>query len=528
MPAMQRRTFLQAAGYTAVYGGLLADLARSAFALTPAQVAGADADVHLLRRISFGPTVAELARLRSLGAAAYIEEQLAQSDGHTETMAVALYPRIALDAVGLYASTGAGFATGNHIADLQSAMLYRGIFSSAQLHEVMVDFWNDHFNTYIRKNPIPLKLDFDRKVIRPNALGNFKTLLRAVVNHAEMLHYLDNYLNAAGAINENYARELLELHTLGKAGGYTEDDLKALARILSGLSYQRGVAGLEPSLFGAVVFNAAQHDQSEKTFLGQVFPEGGGREEIDRALELILSHPSTAQFIATKLCQRLVSDEAPSALVDRVAASFTSSRGDIKAMLRIILSSQEFAGSAGAKVKRPVNAMVSAIRACGINQFDAVLNTNQFGIALAGSGGALFQSLVSAGQEPFGWVPPNGYPDTAEYWANTNSMLYQQKFLVGLIEGMAYGRVLANPGVLLNGSSVAAGMSDGAQTPRQAVSNAIANLLFTELPASAVESAVAFVAQEADPDAAMGMDVLEPRMKGLVFVLLSSPWFLVR
>ena len=242
----------------------------------------------------------------------------------------------------------------------------------------------------------------------------------------------------------------------------------------------------------------------------------------------MLDHPGTAHFIAVKLCRRFVADEPPAALVDRVAAAFTSSGGDIKAMLRLILNSPEFAASHGAKQKRPLEAMVGAMRACGINSFDAALNTKLFGTPVASPKGTLFTGLVKAGHEPFGWVPPNGYPDVAAYWGSSNSLLYQQKFLVGMVEGIGYGRVLADPqAALLNGNSVASGVAK-ATTPRAAVNNAIANLLFTALPAPAVSAAVAFVAQEADPDAVMAPRLLEQRVKGLVFVLLSSPWFLLR
>ena len=527
MTAMKRRTVLQGFAYTALYGSLAMDVFTAAEAMEPAEIAGNDPDLHLLRRVSFGPTVAELARVKAIGRTAYIEEQLAASDGQTELLTTALYPLINTGGASAYLSTGVGFAVGTHQLHLQSAMLYRALFSTAQLKEVMVDFWNDHFNTYIRKNPIPLKLDLDRDVIRPNALGNFKTLLRAVVHSGEMLHYLDNWLNRVGAINENYSRELLELHTLGKGGGYTEADLKALARILSGLGFVTGLP-LSPVSYGTVQFNAAQHDATEKTFLGVSFPAGGGEAEIDRALQLMLDHPGTAHFIAVKLCRRFVADEPPAALVDRVAAAFTSSGGDIKAMLRLILNSPEFAASHGAKQKRPLEAMVGAMRACGINSFDAALNTKLFGTPVASPKGTLFTGLVKAGHEPFGWVPPNGYPDVAAYWGSSNSLLYQQKFLVGMVEGIGYGRVLADPqAALLNGNSVASGVAK-ATTPRAAVNNAIANLLFTALPAPAVSAAVAFVAQEADPDAVMAPRLLEQRVKGLVFVLLSSPWFLLR
>lgn len=531
MTAIKRRTFLQGFAYTALYGGLAADLFKSAEALQPAEIAGPDAALHLLRRISFGPTAATLARARAMGHAAYVEEQLAATDGQTETTAQALYPLITLSSTSIYATTGAGFAIDSHLLHLQAAMLHRALFSTAQLREVMVDFWNDHFNTHVRKNPIPLKLDFDRDIIRPNALGNFRTLFKATVKSGEMLHYLDNWLNRKDAINENYARELLELHSLGK-GNYLEADMKALSRILSGLTYINDLIN-SPLAFGSVsygqvVFVAANHDDSEKTFLGETFPAGGGEAEIDRALDLILAQPATARFIAEKLCRRFVADEPAASLVESVAATFTSSGGDIKAMLRVLLNSPEFAASAGAKLKRPQEAMIGALRACGMTMTDQLANTNVFGFAVASPNGTLYQGLQQAGHLPFNWVPPNGYPDRASYWGNTNTSLYQQKFLVGLVESTGFSYVLADPvNALQFGNSVATGTSR-ARAPRQAVDNTIANLLFQPLPAEARSAALVFVAQDADPEAEMDGGVLEQRVKGLVFVLLASPWSLLR
>lgn len=527
MTSMKRRTFLQMTAWSALYGGLAADLFRSAQALEPAEIAGGDADLHLLRRISFGPTPATLAQVRSLGRSAYIEQQLVASDGQTDTLAAALHPLINASGPVIFLGSVSGLVIDPYLLNLQSAMLYKALFSQAQLKEVMVDFWNDHFNTYLRRNPIPLKLDFDRDVIRPHALGNFKTLLRATVNSGEMLFYLDNWLNTKDAINENYARELLELHSLGKGGGYTEADMKALSRILTGLRYVTDLPQAALA-YGSVEFVAANHDSSEKSFLGRHFPAGGGREEIDRALDLILDHPGTARHIAFKLCRRFVADEPPAALVEQVAAAFTSSGGDIKTMLRLILNSAEFAASAGQKFKRPQEAMIGALRACGFHRVDHLLNTEVSGIPIAAPTGTLFTGLQQASHEPFAWVPPDGYPDVASYWANTNSLLYQQKFLVRLVEGISFSRVLADPlGALLNGNSVATQVTQ-ASTPRQAVANAVQNLLLQAMPADAVEAAVAFVAQDADPDATMEAGVLEQRVKGLVFALLSSPWFLLR
>ncbi|MDP9139788.1 MAG: DUF1800 domain-containing protein [Pseudomonadota bacterium] len=523
---MQRRTFLQIAGYSTVYGSLLADLAHSAAALEPAEIAGTDADLHLLRRISFGPTAATLVRVRGIGRSAYIDEQLATTDAFSDLTAKTLYPLINTKGASIYLSTLSGLAINVHQLHLQSAMLYRALFSKAQLYELMVDFWNDHFNTYLRKNPIPLKIDLDRDVIRVHALGNFKTLLKATVRSGEMLHYLDNWLNRSGQINENYARELLELHSLGKDGGYSEADMKALARILSGLGIVVDLP-LAALAYGKVQFTAAQHDKSAKTFLGQSFPAGGGQAEIDRALNLIADHPGTARFIALKLCRRFVADNPPQALVTRVASAFTQSNGDIKTMLRVILNSTEFASSAGSKLKRPQEAMIGAMRACGVTLVEQIANVSLSGIPIAAPNGLLFNSLVQAGHEPFAWVPPNGYPDLESYWANTNTALYQQKFLVKLVEGINLSYVLSNPLGVLNGISFATSVTR-ATTPRQAVRSAITNLLFTPLPAAAEAACVDFVAQYDSPDAAMVAGTLEQRVKGLVFVLLASPWFLRR
>lgn len=525
MLTMNRRAFLEAAGYTSA-AGLMGGFWQQANAMTPAEVAGTDPDLHLLRRISFGPTDTALARVRKIGRAAYIEEQLTARDLPTGLLAAALYPRIDTAGAGIYLTSLTGGNPEGHILDLQSAALYKALFSSAQLFEVMVDFWNDHFNTYIRKNPVPLKIDFDRAAIRPNAMGNFKTLLKKTVRSADMLHYLDNWLNRKGQINENYARELLELHTMGK-GNYTEADMKALARILSGLGYISDLP-LSVALYGTVQFNATQHDTTQKTFLGQNFPAGGGQAEIDRALDLILAHPATARHIAGKLCRRFVSDNPPASLVNAVAATFTSTGGDIKAMLRQILNSTEFAASAGAKLKRPQDAMIGALRACGINRVDHLLGVDLFGIPVANPAGLLFTALNKAGHAPFMWAAPNGYPDTADYWGNTNSMLYQQKYLVKLVEGVSYSYILARPLILLQGGQSVAGNVTRAKTPRQAVDNAIANLLFQPLPASVHSLALSFVAQEASPDAVMDPATLERRVKGLVFALLASPWFLLR
>lgn len=526
--AVSRRRFLQGTAALTMTGGLLTDLLKTAHALEPAEVAGSDPDLHFLRRISFAPTPQELQKVRDMGRDAYLQEQLTLQDSATELDVTLRYPLVAGNALTTFVGSAAGIVRTVATGQLQAAMIYRAVHSQAQLFEVMVDFWNDHFNTYIDKNPVPLKLTFDREAIRPNALGNFKTLLRATVFHAEMLHYLDNWLNSAESINENYARELLELHTLGRDGGYTDADLKALARILSGWTYTEGVQGdpLNGQFYADVVFKPELHDTSAKRFLGHDFAAGGGAEELDRALELLVDHPSTAQYIAQKLCAKFVADKPPASLVAAVTNTFTTTDGDIPSMLRVIFQSAEFANSAGQKFKRPINAMAGAVRAIGMGTTEYTVNIGLFGTV--NGAGALVEHLTAGGQAPFGWVPPNGYPDERRYWSNTNSLLQQQKFLVQLAESLSYGRLLDDPlGFLLQGTSIASAVTQ-ASTPREAVDNALRNLLLEAIPASGRSAILDFMAQGGDPDTEVDKDELENRVKGLVFVLLSSPWFLVR
>lgn len=488
-----------------------------------------EADLHLLRRISFGPTLDAVERLKAMGHTAYIEEQLAMRDDAIELDVLARYPLTANTPQAIYATTVIGGQPyWLHTRQYQNAMLYRAAHSRAQLYEVMVDVWNDHFNTYLYKNPVPLKLDFDRTVIRPHALGNFKALLRATVMHGEMLHYLDNHLNRSGAINENYARELLELHSLGREGGYGEADLKALARILSGWTYVRSPANAwrptDALDYGQAVFDAAGHDTEPKTFLGEYFPAGGGAEELDRALSIILDHPGTARHVAHRLCCRLVADEPPPRLVAAVAQRYTATGGDIPSMLRTVLRSAEFRGSARQKLKRPIHALISAVRATGVDRLDQTLNYGLYGVAH--NPGQLLQHLEQAGQAPFTWTPPDGFPDTAAYWSNTNTLLYQQKLIVRLAASRSYSHLLSDPLVAREQGLTVADDVAYATTAREAVSHAIANLLLGPMPAEAVARAIDYMADGGDPDAPRTRSEMNPRIQGLVLALLSSPWFL--
>ena len=389
---------------------------------------------------------------------------------------------------------------------LNAARILRAVYSEKQLQEEMVDFWTNHFNVYANKGATRWFLpEYDRDVIRPNALGNFKDLLTATAKSPAMLFYLDNYQSVAAkgtnnnarqpnarannqnlpltpqrrarmqqrlglnddeldarlkkvqqnqanqkrrperGINENYAREVMELHTLGVDGGYTQKDIQELARAFTGWTivdargYKRAVASLisdsdnarpdrqarqmraagipadTPS--GSFYFNPRTHDDGDKLFLGQKINEGGMKDG-ERAIDILVNQPATAKFIARKLAVKFVSDNPSDALVERVAKAFHDSKGDIKTTLRAMFTDKEFYAPENyrAKIKTPFEVLVSAIRTIG-----------------ADTNGMQVQGMLAKMGEPlYGYQTPNGYPDQAEDWVNTGALLERLNFAVAL------------------------------------------------------------------------------------------------
>ncbi len=343
-------------------------------------------------------------------------------------------------------------ATARASSELAVARTGRAVMSERQLQEVMVDFWANHFNVFAGKPQTRYYIaEYEREAIRPNALGSFRALLGAVAKSPAMLTYLDQWqsvadsgrqtlasvrqaraarMRAASAnrprgINENYARELMELHTLGVDGGYTQQDVMEVARALTGWTLSRG-AGQG----GSFVFRPDVHDAGAKRILGQTFPAGRGQDDGERVLDLLAAHASTAHFIATKLVRHFVSDEPPAALVDRATVVFTKTKGDIREVMRTIITSDEFFATDAyrAKVKTPFELVVSASRALG---------------GLADPTPATAQLIARMGQPIYGRSTPDGYPDTADEWINTGAILNRMNF------GLAVG---ANrlPGARLN------------------------------------------------------------------------------
>ncbi len=443
-PTLTRRGFLQSAALAAAWAALTACTStppktpapgsnNAATPLPSNRVPGTNAELHLLRRISFGAKPGDIERVHTLGPEAYLEEQLndtALPDIEDRLTGLTLLTASPADL--LQKVKDKELNVGQVLGELIAAKFLRALYSPQQLREVMVDFWSDHFNLYALKEPTGLLLPGDqREVIRAQALGKFRDLLAASAHSPAMLVYLDNASSVAKAPNENYAREIMELHTLSVDGGYTQFDVHDVARALTGWS----VVGLQEAdrlgadRVGQFIYRPFAHDNGEKLILDTKLPAGGGQSDGDQVIDLLASHPSTAKFIAKKLCVRFISDTPSQTIVDKAAATFTQSDGDIKAVLHTIILSTEFAAAIGQKFKRPFDFMTSTLRA-----LDA-----QVTLEPAANGqprSPIFQYLTQAGHVPFLWSTPDGYPDKTAAWLNTSGMLSRWNFGLALMAGI--------------------------------------------------------------------------------------------
>ena len=372
---------------------------------------------RLLNRLTFGPRPAERRRLADIGPQAFIEEQLAP-DSLTEDPGFLLRLR-RLESLHLDVTALFDMPEQTTMRQLQQAALLRAVYSHRQLHEIMVNFWSDHFSIAQLKDDCAwLKTIDDRDVIRPHALGNFQDLLFASAHSPAMLIYLDNQENVTGSPNENYARELMELHTLGVEGGYSQKDVQELARCLTGWTVK------EHFYRGQFTFNAEIHDTGPKHVFGLNIPAGTMQAGGEAVLEMLANHPATARFIATKLTRRFIADDPPPALVARAADTFLKTGGDIKAVLRAILLSPEMldAPAPPRKLKRPFNFVAGALR-----QLNADTDGSQ----------PLLTYLSQMGQPLFQWLTPDGFPDFALAWQG--SLLTRWRFAMALAHGQIPG-----------------------------------------------------------------------------------------
>jgi uncharacterized protein (DUF1800 family) len=453
--------------------------AQAVAALTPP-----DSALHALNRLAYGPRPGDVERVTRVGVMRWIDAQLAPE--HIRDQAVSAreqtFKILDYDPDDL----AAGFAQAmrerrqmereaagdtasprprNRAAgpmqefrrlggELQALAVMRAVLSERQLYEVMVDFWTNHFNVFVAKGADRyLTPSYIEHTIRPRALGRFEDLLIATAQSPAMLFYLDNVRSVAPGstppvprfvrqslgermptgINENYARELLELHTLGVDGGYTQQDVISVARIFTGWSMQR------PQRGAGFVFHEWAHDTGEKQVLGVKYSADGMDEGI-RLLKFLARHPATMHHVSGKLCARFVADDPPDGCVDAAVAAWARSNGDIRAVLRAIFASPDFWAPAalGAKVKTPLEFVVSAVRAAGAEPDETP---------------ALAQVVARLGQPLYLQAAPTGYAETEAEWVNSGALLARMNTALAL----AAGRL---PGVSVDLDAVVPATSD--------------------------------------------------------------------
>ena len=439
-------------------GGLALSAAVLALASGTALASADSQALHVLNRLAFGPRPGDVARVEAMGVDAYIAQQL-----HPDSIPLpdelqhelASYDTLKLSTTQLFEQYGpperkqGQDLTPEQLKELKEdskkvveqamdAHLLLAVESPQQLQEVMVNFWFNHFNVFDRKGLDAIWIGaYERDAIRPHALGKFRDLLGATAVSPAMLFYLDNWLNSEPGtphaknrfegINENYARELMELHTLGVNGGYTQQDVTTLAHILTGwgLCPRRGKQA-DP---GAFCFDPDRHDTAEQTFLGKPV-HGSDEREVEYVLDILANSPATAKHVSYQLAQYFVADAPPPALVDRMVQRWQSTSGDIAAVLDELFRSPEFwsATNEGNKFKTPYEYVVSAVRASGapVSDFKPLIGT-----------------LQQQGMPLFGCLTPDGYKNTQEAWLNSDTLTLR----LGFATALGHGNLPLDPGV---------------------------------------------------------------------------------
>lgn len=520
MLALARRSFLKLTGVGVGMATLTASTAGAKTSFIENYGAPSDgpsilprpSDAYLLlNRTSFGVTSVSLAKVQEMGLSEYLEQQLDYESIDTTGLENLLdfhFPYINQDPLEL----GSKFP-GDVIEitkQMTAATQYRQMYSERQLYEVMVEFWTNHFNIDINNGFGPiLKPKDDREVIRKHALGNFGDLLFASARSPAMLFYLDNYYNVAAAPNENYARELMELHTLGVDGGYTEQDIKEVARCFTGWSI--GFPGSGPDE-GKFLFYSDAHDNGEKRVLGQRIRANGGVNDGLQVLGMLTAHPATANHIATKLCRHFIADEPDTATVEEVASAFSSSNGEIKDTLRALFNSSAFRKSYDKKFTTPSQFLGRIMR--------IVMDAS--GSYPRDNGQMFNRAQLLLGQLPFIWPSPDGYPQTQAHWSNTGALLnrWRLSFLLAFNGGLETPELSLDWNLLMG----------NANSIEELLVTMETGLLCREMLREDRENISQWLSSLAGeaPDSSLSRDVLVQLAPALAAILMSSAYFQMR
>ena len=559
-----RRDLLRRGGVLAVAGAAASTLARPAAAqeapIVPAMRSPGRAlafaaageptlpatELIALNRIAFGPRPGDLAAIMALGATgevrlqAFVEQQLnpaAIDDSECEARIVAQgFTTLGKSRQQLWA---------DHVVkdkvtwdermqparETRAATFLRAVFSKRQLVEVLADFWHNHFNVYGWDSwSAGTWVHYDRDVLRANLFGNFRTMLGGVAKSAAMLYYLDNVSNTSAGPNENYARELFELHTLGAEnyfgvastvgpdGGYlhpaptgadgkpleyVDEDIYSATQCFTGWRIQKET--------GDFLFEDSVHAKYSKIVLGQNIPSGSGQQDGEQVLDLLANHPGTARHISRKLCRRLIADDPPESVVQAAADVFYAQRAapdQLKQVVRTILLSPEFSATWGAKIKRPYDFTISLLRATNAN------------FVWSDSFGWRYDAM---GQAMFNWRPPDGYPDRKENWSSTMPMLQRWRTCNWLMDGWKIGGDGADKNDLR--IDCRSQMPAGITTPNAIVDFWIDRILGQPMPAEERQAIVDFMAAGRNPESSLDEKQITDRLRFMVGLILNAPAF---
>jgi uncharacterized protein (DUF1800 family) len=469
---------------------------RTSMGLTASELAKKTA-LHALNRLGFGPKPGGVQAVLDQGIEEYINDQLdPKPDSELETRLASLNSTLRLSTTQvLVAYADAGNQTSAiqaYLDNMHSAKIIRAVHTRNQLDEALADFWFNHFNVNINDGFVRYALQsYERDAIRPHALGKFETLLKATAEHPAMLYYLDNYLSTAArtvngrlvnGLNENYGREILELHTVGVDAGYTQADVYDVSRAFTGWGIDNLGRG------GVFRYLSTSHDTGSKSAFGLQLAAGGQKDDGERVIQYLARHPKTARFVSTKLARRFVSDNPPEGVIDRMTEAWISSDGDIKTVMKAMIGSSEFwaeAFSQAGKPKTPFEYVISSIRAVGGEVSAATRGVTAY--------------LSQMGQPLYQCIPPTGYSDLGSEWLNPSSQIYRMNFALDLAQGLVNG-------VAVNVRNFAAGAD---LTSPMSVAKAANTAVFgSTIGSSTIDAAVKVDTRITNPSSAVRVSAL--------------------